>query len=196
MEKEIRQLEERIKELGLETTIINDVVNIYIPSYFKGIKTTYGRLKYKINDEESIKNALNELKKISLPMILEERIENLEKIFKKKIKEFLKSLKVLHSLSNNIIKNEKEIKNLEREVKKENPEPKYYSITHLEVLKLRKEMLENIIVLNEAIKFNNDLIEKQKEYLKEQDKMIVKYKFLLDLSDYYEEPDYDEYYND
>jgi len=77
MEKEIRQLEERIKELGLETTIINDVVNIYIPSYFKGIKTTYGRLKYKINDEESIKNALNELKKISLPMILEERIENL-----------------------------------------------------------------------------------------------------------------------
>jgi len=58
-------------------------------------------------------------------------------------------------------------------------------------------MLEkNIIVLNEAIKYNNNLIEKQKEYLKEQDKMIVKYKFLLDLSDYYEEPDYDEYYND
>jgi hypothetical protein len=173
---EINEIEEIIKKLGFETTTINDVVNIYIPPYVKGVKTTYyGRLKYKINDEKSIKNALKELKEIKISDILKARIKTLENIYKNTLKEFRKDLKELERYNRYIIEREREIKDLENK-----------GIDNEEMLRLRKEAFEyEIGVLNEAIKHFKEIINKQSDYhYEKQNEIINKYERCLGISDY------------
>jgi DNA repair exonuclease SbcCD ATPase subunit len=181
METEIKQIEEIVKKLELETTIIDDVCNIYIPPYVKGVKTTYGRLKYKINDKKSIKNALKELKKIKIADVLKARIKTLESIYKNMLKEFREDLKELERYNIYIMKHNKEIKDLERKIDKIDDD-----YIFLEILKLRKEGLEyEVGVLNEVIKYFKEIINKQSEYYYgKQDEIINKYECYLGISDY------------
>jgi len=180
----INEIEELIKKLGLETITINDVVNIYIPPYVKGVKTCYGRLKYKINDKKSIKNALKELKKIKISDLLKARIKTLENVLEMNIEELNKIIKEFMEYNQYILIKEEKIKNKEIEI-----ESKYKEIDDdelLEAFKLRIQLLKNELNnLSNAINYIREMVEKQDDfYFKKQNEIIDKYDFLLGIDDY------------